>query len=255
MYWPTVKNKTKKRIALLISLIPSNFIRVCFYKLLLGYHIDWSVKIGYLTIIAVEEARIAKKVNIGRNNLFLGWFKLDIDGGATIGNKNEFICEDWVLDEQFKDCGFKRECKIGKNALITNGHYIDLVGQFELQENSWIGGRQSQFWTHGAWVNKTSISIGKNCYVGSAVKFIPGTKIGDNILIGIGSVVTKEFEMNNALIAGVPAKVIKQNYDWKTQTDLEVPAPNNLVYPVNDKIDTETSHKIKTESIDSQIPS
>jgi len=244
-------NKTKKQIALLISLIPSNSIRICLYKWLLKYQIDSSAKIGYLTIIAVEKVEIEKQVNIGRGNLFFGSFKLKMGQGAIVGNKNEFICDDWALDTRFDNCGFVRECKIGKNTLITHGHFIDLVGEFELQDNSWIGGRNSQFWTHGGWVNKNSISIGKNCYLGSAVKFIPGTKIGDNIIVGLGSVVTKEFNINNALIAGVPAKVIKQNYDWKTKTHLEkLMDLKNLKIPLV----TETLKNVEVERINDVVP-
>lgn len=216
-----VKNKIRKGIALFISLVPSNLVRVGLYKWLLGYQIHSSTKIGYLTIIAVEEAKIEKGVNIGRENLFLGWFKLEIKEGSTIGKKNEFICQNWALDKKFEKCGFARECKIGKNTLITHGHFIDLVGTFELQDDSWIGGRDSQFWTHGGWIKKNLISIGKNCYLGSGVKFIPGAKIGNNVIVGVGSVVTKELEINNAFIAGVPAKVVKENYNWKTKSYLK----------------------------------
>lgn len=237
-------NTTKKQIALLISLIPSNLVRVCLYKWLLKYQIDWSAKIGYLTIIAVEKVVIEKQVNIGRGNLFLGSFKLKIGEGAIVGNKNEFICDDWALEKRFENCSFVRECQIGNHTLINHHHFFDLVGKFELQDNSWIGGRNSQFWTHGGRAKKHSISIGKNCYLGSAVKFIPGTKIGDNTLVGVGSIVTKEFNIKNALIAGIPAKTIKQNYDWKSQTYLQ---PVMNLEALNNVLDTETSKNIEAE--------
>lgn len=52
------------------------------------------------------------------------------------------------------------------------------------------------------------IQIGDNVWIGHAVQIMPGIKIGDNCIVGAGSIVTKSFG-DNLVIAGVPAKVIK----------------------------------------------
>lgn len=57
------------------------------------------------------------------------------------------------------------------------------------------------------------IIIGSNVYVGNNVIFLPGVKVGDNVIIGAGSVVTKNVP-NNSVIAGVPARVIKTTDEY-----------------------------------------
>ncbi len=50
--------------------------------------------------------------------------------------------------------------------------------------------------------------IGKNCIIGSRVIILPGIKLGDECVVGAGSVVTKDVP-NNCLVVGNPAKVIR----------------------------------------------
>lgn len=52
------------------------------------------------------------------------------------------------------------------------------------------------------------IYIGSNVWIGANVTILKGTKIGDNCVIGAGSVVKGVFN-TNTLIAGSPAKAIK----------------------------------------------
>ena len=51
------------------------------------------------------------------------------------------------------------------------------------------------------------ICIGKNCFIGINVTILGGVSIGDNVVIGACSVVTKNLE-SNFVYAGVPAKKI-----------------------------------------------
>ena len=57
-------------------------------------------------------------------------------------------------------------------------------------------------------VNRTGISIGKNCWIGSKVTILDGVAIGDNCIIAAGAVVNKSMPPNS-IIGGVPAKVLK----------------------------------------------
>jgi acetyltransferase-like isoleucine patch superfamily enzyme len=55
----------------------------------------------------------------------------------------------------------------------------------------------------------SSIKIGRNCWLGNGVVITAGVELGDNVVVGANAVVTKSFP-SNVIIAGVPAKVIKQ---------------------------------------------
>jgi acetyltransferase-like isoleucine patch superfamily enzyme len=53
------------------------------------------------------------------------------------------------------------------------------------------------------------IHIKKNCWIGAGATILRGITIGENSVVGAGSVVTKDVP-DNTIVAGNPAKVIKQ---------------------------------------------
>jgi maltose O-acetyltransferase len=53
------------------------------------------------------------------------------------------------------------------------------------------------------------VVIGDNVWVGARAVILPGVKIGNNVVVAAGSVVTKDIP-DNCLVAGVPAIVKKQ---------------------------------------------
>ena len=76
-----------------------------------------------------------------------------------------------------------------------------------------------RFITHdgGVWVLRDQhpdvdvfgkIVVGNNVFIGFNAIVMPGVTIGDNCVIGAGSVVTRSIPANS-VVAGVPAKVIK----------------------------------------------
>ena len=53
------------------------------------------------------------------------------------------------------------------------------------------------------------VHIGKNCWLGAGVVVLPGVTIGDNTVIGAGSVVTKDIP-SNVVAVGNPCRVIRK---------------------------------------------
>jgi len=62
------------------------------------------------------------------------------------------------------------------------------------------------------------IKIGHTCWIGGKAVICPGVTIGDNVVIGAGSVVTKNVP-SNVVIAGNPAKIVRylDEKDVKTE--------------------------------------
>lgn len=64
--------------------------------------------------------------------------------------------------------------------------------------------------------NKSNkIYIGNKVWIGSNVSILKGSVIPDGCVVASGSVVSTEFTTKNALIAGIPAKIIKNNIIWE----------------------------------------
>ena len=56
--------------------------------------------------------------------------------------------------------------------------------------------------------SKGEIKIGRNVWIGDKVTILGGVTIGDNVIIGAGSIVTHDIP-SNSMAAGAPAKVVK----------------------------------------------
>lgn len=56
--------------------------------------------------------------------------------------------------------------------------------------------------------------IGKNCFIGANAIIMCGITIGDECIIGAGAIVTKNIP-NNCIVAGNPARIIKENIHTK----------------------------------------
>jgi virginiamycin A acetyltransferase len=60
-------------------------------------------------------------------------------------------------------------------------------------------------------ITKGEIVIGNACWIGDNVIILPGVKVGNGVVIGAASVVTKEIP-DYAIAAGNPAKVIRYRF-------------------------------------------
>lgn len=54
--------------------------------------------------------------------------------------------------------------------------------------------------------------IGRNCFIGGRSMILPGVTVGDNCVVGAGSIVTRDVPPNS-IVAGNPARVIRSNIE------------------------------------------
>lgn len=104
------------------------------------------------------------------------------------------------------------------------GHQLKLVMTFCLAytSNHLFDAKEQQL---GGCIAKP-IKIGNHCWLGGNVSVTPGTTIGDNTIIGAGSVVTHDIPAN-VIAVGAPAKVIRKITE-NDQTRFDPDNPNYL---------------------------
>jgi len=58
-------------------------------------------------------------------------------------------------------------------------------------------------------VTTAAVTIGNDCWIGANAVILPGVTIGEHSVVAAGAVVTKDVP-SHSLVAGVPARIIKQ---------------------------------------------
>ena len=168
--------------------------------------IDDDVTIGHLNIFTrIDSLDIGDHVRIGHLNIIRGGQEVAIGRYAEIIRMNEInsIPEPDVVN--VTDPRFI----LGAGSIVTTGHKIDFTDRVQIGKRTILGGRNSSLWTHNR--QKTMpILIGSFTYVGSEIRMAPGSAIPSRSIVGMGAVITNALSEANTLIAGVPAKPIKQ---------------------------------------------
>ena len=150
---------------------------------------------------------IAKDVNIGKNTKIYNFVNLygceigdntkigsfvEIQAGAKIGrnckiSSHSFICGGVTVEDN---------CFIGHNVTFINDKYPKATNQ--------NGGLQRQ----DDWACIPTV-VKRGASIGSGTTILCGVIIGENVVVGAGSVVTKDIPANT-IVVGNPARVLKE---------------------------------------------
>ncbi|MBU3188432.1 acyltransferase [Clostridium bowmanii] len=93
---------------------------------------------------------------------------------------------------------------------IEIGNYTNIGGNVKILDHDFHPiDAEARKMNNMAMVGKKPIIIGENVFVGCNSIILKGTEIGDNSVVGAGSVVSGKFPAN-VVIAGNPARIIKR---------------------------------------------
>jgi acetyltransferase-like isoleucine patch superfamily enzyme len=206
-----------------LALLPS-FLKRPLYRLLFGYRLGKRVRIG-LSIIDARRCEIDDDVSVGHLNLMIGIKRLRMGDHVKIGHLNVIRGGDEVLLGRYAEIIRMNEINsisepdvvnptdprflLGEGSIVTTGHKIDFTDRVQIGRRTILGGRNSSLWTHNR-QRTLPIEIGSLTYVGSEIRVAPGGSIPSRCVVGIGSVITGKIVGEERLIAGVPAKSIKE---------------------------------------------
>lgn len=187
------------------------------------------------------------RVVIGKNFKFKGTIevrnnsKFIIGDNVTIENANPWLVANDAVCVVGADCRFKKtglvnvldnaELYIGEESTFENNYHMSIqeettcrFGKDCMASNDLIvrtndghtifdNEKKVNVNTVSEIRSKRHIILGNHVWVGQRCALLYNTEIGDNTIVGLGSVVKGKFD-SNCMVAGVPAKVIKHNVSW-----------------------------------------
>lgn len=189
-----------------------------FYSLSGNMVITGVIKSG---VIRFNQVKYGAPCNMSTNSEIYNLGTIIFKGKCEIGTGNKFVLSYGQVLTLGNNCVIMDRCsiavhdgiKIGDNSTIahncqimdTNFHFIA-----DLNTNT-ISPRTK------------SISIGSGCWICNSSSVMPGACLPDYAIVGSNSLVNKDFSnfKNGCIIAGCPAKLIKENFVRVFNSDVE----------------------------------
>ena len=115
--------------------------------------------------------------------------------GCQIGEKTRLLCGTGSFGTEPYMVKLGKDCLISSNvSFLTHDGGVKVLNSLK-------------YFGDTAMDKVGAITVGDNCFIGNSVKIMPGVKIGDNVIVGTGAIVTKDVP-SNCIVAGIPARII-----------------------------------------------
>jgi len=161
-----------------------------------------SIELGERSFLEINRQDYIKTHE--RSTLYLGEnSKLSIGGRFTMHGHSSIL----VLNGAHLEIGNNTYLNGGSIECSTHIHIGDncaIADGVRIMDNSW----------HAVGEANKEVSIGNKVWLATGAMIMPGVTIGDGAIIAAGAVVTKDVP-EGCMVAGVPAKVVKENVEWK----------------------------------------
>lgn len=181
-------------------------------------------RINVVKKILYTEITIKKFKSVGDNPTISPY--IDVYGGKNITIGDNFYCFKGLRIETYSEHNgvkFSPKIEIGNNVSINPYCHIGAINEIVIEDNVLFASRvfvTDHF--HGEITSdqltktpnkrilysKGPVRIKKNAWIGEGVAIMPGVTIGENVIVGANSVVTKDIP-DNAVVGGIPARIIK----------------------------------------------
>jgi acetyltransferase-like isoleucine patch superfamily enzyme len=201
----------RQLLLVFVSLVPIMRLRLFMYRAFFGFKIARTAKIRMFNFLDTRELVMKDHAEIrGFGNVFMSMYRVELDEHARIGAPRVGL-------NFFRGTANKRHIppaglRLGKCSVIELFHYFDVCGEIVIGNNVVIGGIRSVFFTHALYEDEYEpIVLKDDVYVGSNCLFQMGVTIPERCVIGLGSVLVRPIEQAGAFIAGVPARVAKED--------------------------------------------
>lgn len=145
-----------------------------------------------------------------------GWRWVTLDGWARIWQRQNLEAKFPVNCQNRIVCPENITFDIDDlNNFQSFGIYYQAIGKISMGGGTFIGPNVGIITSNhdvadlDRHLEPKEVIIGKKCWIGMNSVILPGVNLGDNTIVGAGSVVTKSFPEGHCVIAGNPAKKIK----------------------------------------------
>lgn len=131
------------------------------------------------------------------------------DMGARAVLMAPFRCTYGVHISLGDDVLVNMNCTFLDSNLITIGDRTLIAPDVKIYRGEHNMDASKRFGTRHLITTTRPDTIGKDCWIGGNATILPGVKIGDNVVVAAGAVVTKDLP-SNTVCGGVPARVLRE---------------------------------------------